>query len=108
MTEATEMETIARNLGVIPAEKGYNGWTNYETWCVNLWLTNDEYSESELRKIATHWRHYEREDALRTFIRDAQEEAVPQCLGMFSDLLQSALDNVNWREIIKAHEEDND
>jgi hypothetical protein len=20
----------------------YNGWENYPTWCVNLWLTNDE------------------------------------------------------------------
>jgi hypothetical protein len=23
-------------------EKGYNGWTNYETWNVALWIGNDE------------------------------------------------------------------
>ena len=22
--------------------KKYNGWKNYETWCVHLWLTNEE------------------------------------------------------------------
>jgi len=22
----------------MPDEQGYNGWTNYETWAVNLWL----------------------------------------------------------------------
>jgi hypothetical protein len=23
-------------------EKTYNGWTNYETWLVKLWIDNDE------------------------------------------------------------------
>ena len=22
--------------------EGYNGWRNYPTWAVNLWLSNDE------------------------------------------------------------------
>jgi hypothetical protein len=27
-----------------PSEKDarYNGWTNYETWAVKLWIDNDE------------------------------------------------------------------
>jgi hypothetical protein len=24
------------------AEKGYNGWSNYQTWNVALWIGNDE------------------------------------------------------------------
>lgn len=30
---------------------GYNGWTNRETWLVNLWLTNDECYYEELQAI---------------------------------------------------------
>src|SRR3990172_552402 len=30
----------------------YNGWTNYETWCVHLWLTNDEGTYKFCRGLA--------------------------------------------------------
>ena len=31
----------------------YNGWKNYETWNVALWLNNDEYLHNKLVKYAT-------------------------------------------------------
>jgi len=33
---------------------GYNGWTNYETWNVALWLQNDEF----LYEIAKRYSDY--------------------------------------------------
>lgn len=31
--------------------KTYNGWTNYETWCVQLWLTGDEARYRDCRSM---------------------------------------------------------
>ena len=30
----------------------YNGWTNYETWCIHLWLTNEEGTYNHCRDAA--------------------------------------------------------
>lgn len=88
------------------ADKTYSGWTNYETWCVNLWLTNEPYTEGELRMLAQmSASEYERADCVKRFV----EELMPDLeASMFSDLLRSALDNVNWREIVENHEHDDE
>ena len=35
--------------------KEYNGWYNWETWSVNLWMDNDQGSHEMWREIAMHW-----------------------------------------------------
>ena len=82
----------------------YNGWKNYETWCVNLWLTNEPETEEFLRMLAQmHASEYHRADSLKNYV---EEMASIDEATMFVDLLRSALCNVNWREIIKNHQDD--
>ncbi len=90
----------------------YEGWTNYETWVVKLWMGNEEPSYRYWQHEA---RHAKDAYALMSAIKDAHEEAMPDLgASVFSDLLGAAMSEVNWYEIAEslfteAHEdEDND
>jgi hypothetical protein len=86
-------------------EATYNGWTNYETWNVKLWLDNDEGTSY----MVEEWAAENREDAYRLaeLIKDYCEECAPDLpASMYSDLLRGALDSVDWREIAEAYIED--
>jgi len=90
----------------------YSGWTNYETWCVNLWLTNEPGTEEQLRMLAqVDASTYHRADCLKHYVSDMApiaRRSIDEGNSMFVDLLRSALDNVNWREIIENHEHDDE
>ena len=76
--------------------KKYNGWTNYESWLVGLWLDNDEGSY-------TYWRDRAKQVSKRELakeLKSAHEDAVT-VTGVFADLLNSALKSVNWEEVAK-------
>lgn len=84
--------------------KDYNGWTNYETWLVNLWIGEDsqEYWEERAKEICRQ--HEDRLDAVRELaddIRASHEEMAEEIgtIGLLVDLLSGSLQNVNWREI---------
>ncbi len=96
--------------------KSYNGYTNYETWCVNLWIDNEEGSYNHVYAMASDVfessedsynysiNFTKEENALNELedqIKDYIKETNPLAdnASLFSDLLGSALDNVNWREI---------
>jgi len=82
----------------------YNGWWNYETWVTNLWLSNDEGSDHDVRRLA---RYADDASALDGSLKDYVEEAMPDlgaCLA--SDLLSAALSKVDWYEIAEHYWED--
>jgi hypothetical protein len=88
------------------SETTYNGWKNYPTWAVNLWLSNDEglYNETRERVAALNpgptYHRSETADMLRDWVRD---DLAPDLGASFAaDLLGYALDSVDWFEIADA------
>lgn len=104
------------------SDKRYNGWANYETWNVALWIGNEQGTERQSREMAqaawdeagegvsayaqfTGREIFTREEraalSLEKAIREWVEEEMVPDLGacMASDLLGAALSEVDWREI---------
>jgi hypothetical protein len=42
---------MAEHCPICKQEVEYNGWPNYETWVVHLWLSNDAGSEQAMRDL---------------------------------------------------------
>jgi len=100
-------------------EKGYNGYENYETWAVSLWL-NNEYGEychwtaraEEIKEDAED--EYEEgdtftaEEVARGRLADEIKEAVEggnplaDSASLYSDLMGKALGNVDWYEVAES------
>ncbi len=107
----TGTETIANS----EANTRYNGWTNYETWAVHLWISNEEPSYRYWRERAVAVRRLavalERRTAkglLADTLKNHFEEAAPELLGFWGDLLSAALSEVDWYELAEALLEDVD
>lgn len=82
----------------------YNGWKNYPTWCVNLWLSNDEglYNETldRIARIPVEMDAGLRVDVADTIRAFVVDELAPDLGASFAaDLLGYALDSVDWLEI---------
>ena len=77
---------------------GYNGWTNYATWRVNLEMFDggDFASDNDLDA-------YDLGQSLRGF---AEETLSEQGSGMVLDYALAFISDVNWREIAEHMIED--
>lgn len=106
------------------SDEGYNGWKNYPTWAVNLWLSNDEglYAwtleavEDEYKDASNClnvrdgiWtldeaRRFNTADRLREMVEELphmSDETFPTS-GIPADLYGWALGQVDWTEIADA------
>jgi hypothetical protein len=99
----------------------YNGWKNYETWCVNLWIDNDpgtveralEITQEEIDDAGSCvqvregiWTieqatRYNTAKGLEGFVElwiaEIHDEA-----DIVTDLVKAALSEVDWDEIAAA------
>jgi hypothetical protein len=98
----------------------YNGWKNYETWCVHLWLTNEEGTyfycvelAKECRKAApsderVRDRIWPEADAAKFLLSDRLKDYVEdhnplrEDATLYGDLVHAALSEVDWHEVAEA------
>lgn len=91
----------------------YNGWTNYETWNVKLWMDNDPsacryYAElvkeawASARASEFMTRRQQAIYDLSLRLKDEFEDGAPELSGSYADLLNAALSEINWNEIARA------
>jgi hypothetical protein len=82
-----------------------NGYRNYETWAVSLWLDNDEGTCDYIHELAND--RTVSDSAKAEALKESVIDTVPD-LGatMCADLLGAALQVVEWHEIIESHIED--
>lgn len=113
------------------ATEKYNGWTNYETWNVNLWMSNDQGSceywqeqAAECYKGATdrgvgftkeEQATFDLAGSLKEYfeeawqsVMDAAGKHVHMSSSVWADLMGAALSEVNWHEIAEHLIEDVD
>jgi hypothetical protein len=103
----------------------YNGWTNYETWLVNLWMDNEENTqaavtdmarqaladntESEINEAGEDVATTDKDQAISDLANQLEamhDDALADIMGVigvFKDLLQGSLGRVDWREIAESH-----
>jgi len=92
-----------------PDERGYNGWSNYETWCTNLHLTNDQdlYHYANMFSNVESLKQAVTDDVYKLI--ESQSAIDPRLAMMYQDLLVASLQSVNWYEVYDSlHEGDND
>lgn len=95
------MTSVAQATQTVTTE--YNGWSNRETWMVNLWLTNEECYYHELCAILKNFESTDEQaeelEAYVRFIVGADESS-----GMTTDLLTTSLGRVDWLVIAECNQ----
>lgn len=121
------MQSVRRwldeNRAELLEDRSYNGWSNYETWAVNLWLSNTEEDYRYWRDAARYCLRASRahhwvqrglgtpREAARYMLSDRlRDEVADACIGgvldLSADLFSAALSEVNWHEVADAFLED--
>jgi len=87
----------------------YNGWTNKETWLVNVWLNNDyDLYKYYLGRLNDSYGGFISDiiHELQEIVYDIVREDRPETNGLAYDLLQSSLNVINYKELAEHYIEE--
>ena len=73
----------------------HNGYSNFETWCISLWIWNEE-------GLYRYWLERVAFGRLADELETWASDAMPELQGLYSDLLTHALGMVHWDEIAES------
>ena len=82
---------------------GYNGWANWATWNANLWDGEAFYDMIQDAKDSGDDK-MEVAAMLESYYDDASESL--NARGFFGDVINNALREIDWEEIVEAHWEE--
>jgi len=86
--------------------KKYNGWTNFETWNFNLWITNEEEDYSQVLELAFNSEdEYELSKKLEELACEWADISQLNS-GFISDMVNSSIKEVNFYEVAEHIWED--
>jgi hypothetical protein len=86
----------------------YNGWTNWETWAVCLWLGNERQTDREARRIARDPQLSDDEkiqglkDTVYDYMHGNKERGIEE--PIITDDISTH--RVNWNEVLEAQKEE--
>jgi hypothetical protein len=87
-------------------DEKYNGWTNRETWLVNLWIENEReshfYWKERTKEILEDQPRDQATRCLANVLEEWCEELEPKGSTLFADLMSAALGRVDWFEIAES------
>jgi len=87
----------------------YNGWTNYETWNFNLWITNEESDYNHALELAEDSENkYGLSKKLEEWADSMAEDYkyIEQFSGFIMDMINSSIKEVNFYEVAEHLWED--
>ena len=74
----------------------YNGWSNHETWLVNVWLGDYFNERADEGELITH-------EYIMLCVENAMAEYIDEAYGLALDLILSVMSGINYRELAQHY-----